>query len=205
MITRRLLHAIILGLPEEFLQHLPPPWPLIARLIHMARREGASPANALRYAFFRLGATGRATLRTGLAVIWPVMHIPGLSYRQREVLIVLRALRTASLAQVCTLVLQDRSNTFRRLAALVSKELAIKFNKASGVFYMAVEVPLTRAEKAAINQILDQLVNNFPGETETDLREYQQATEPLLPWSDSYRKNKAADRQHLQQRQHPQQ
>ncbi|MCW5877275.1 MAG: hypothetical protein KIS80_00235 [Anaerolineales bacterium] len=204
MITRRLLHAIILGLPEEFLQHLPPPWPLIARLIHLARLEGASPATSLRYALYRLGATGRQTLRKSLSIIWPVMNLPGLSYRQREVLIVLRSLQTASLTQICTLVLQDRSNTFRRLAVLVRKDLAIKFNKGSAVFYMAVLVPLNRAEKAAINQILDQLVNNFPNENEVDLRQYQQAAEPLLPWSENYRKNKAENQQHLQQQQHGQ-
>lgn len=183
MISRDMLYAILLGLPERFLEHLKAPWSLIATLVRLAREEKADPVTALRYAVIRLGANGRNTLRKALLAVLPVMSIPDLSYRQKEALIALRSQHTASLPQLCSALLQDRSNTHRRMAALVTKGFAIKFIQPNGVFYMSVDIPLDKATRLAINKFLDELIHNFPAENETDLEVYARAAEPLLPWS----------------------
>ena len=56
----------------------------------------------------------------------------------------------------------------------------------NGVFYMAVDTPLEKSQRLAINKFLDELIHNFPAENETDLEVYARATEPLLPWSKTY-------------------
>ena len=85
-----MLYAIILGLPEKFLEYLKGPWFLVARLVRLAREEKADPVTALRYAVFRLGPDGRNLLRKALLNVLPVMSIRGLSYRQKEALLALR-------------------------------------------------------------------------------------------------------------------
>ena len=187
MISRDMLYAIILGLPEKFLEHLKGPWFLVARLVRLAREQNADPVTALRYAVFRLGPDGRNLLRKALLNVLPVMSIRGLSYRQKEALLALRSRHTASLPQLCSALLQDRSNTHRRMAALVRKGFAIKFMQPNGVFYMAVDTPLEKAQRGAINKFLDELIHNFPAENETDLEVYARATGPLLPWSKTYK------------------
>jgi len=182
MISRDLLYAILLGLPDKFLEFLAAPWPFIATLIRLARERNAGPVAALQYAVHRLGVNGRGMLRKALQRVAPVMSLPGLTYRQREALLALRSLHTASLRQLCSVLLQDRSNIHRRMAALVRKGYAIKFMQPNGVFYMAVDEPLQKGERAAINKFLDELIRNFPSENESDLAPYATAAEPFMPW-----------------------
>ncbi len=158
MISREILYAILQGLPVQYLEHLDVSWRVFARRIAKARREGHGPTAALRIAFNEAEYHELRKFKQAAQHIIPVMQISGLSYRQRETLIVLREAGTASLAQLCRVLAQDRSNTYRRLNALVRKGYAVKFFQPGGVYYHAVSSPMQKSIKVAVNQLLDELV-----------------------------------------------
>jgi hypothetical protein len=158
MISIELLHALLQGLPSKFLEHLNPPWPLIATRIQLQIDEGEDPVSALKFAFMSTKDYERRSIRETLLQVLPVMQIPGLSYRQREALIALRSAKTASLSQLCQVLAQDRGNTFRRMGALVNKGLAFKFYRPGGVYYFAVLTPMEKSAKVAVSHFIDELI-----------------------------------------------
>ncbi|MEX2161096.1 MAG: helix-turn-helix domain-containing protein, partial [Anaerolineales bacterium] len=167
MLSREMLYAILQGLPYKYFQHLDAPWPLIAKRINLCLDEGLDPVSALKAAFKWMGPYERRTVKETLLLVAPVMHIPGLSYRQREVLVALRSAKIASLSQLCRTLAQDRGNTHRRLAALVSKGLAVRFFQPGGAFYFAIPAPMEKSVKLAVNQFIDDLTDEFAAEPTT--------------------------------------
>ncbi len=158
MISRDMLYALLLGLPEKYFAHLGQPWPLLARRVHIALGQGLGPVAALRQAFAHTGSAERAGLRQTLEHLLAVAQIPGLSYRQREALVALRTAKSASLSQLCAILGQDRRNTQRRLKALVDKGLAYKFYQPNGAHYFAIIAPLDREVRHSINAFLDEML-----------------------------------------------
>ena len=165
MISREMLYALLQGLPEKYFAHLDAPWHFIARLIDIELKQGRDPITALKAAFARTNDYSRQKIKETLLNVMPVMQIPGLSYRQREALIALRSVKSASLAQLCRILAQDRRNLYRRLNALVSKGLALRFYQPGGVFYFAISSPMEKSLKIAVNQFLDELTKEFSAES----------------------------------------
>lgn len=153
-----MLYAILQGLPYNYLEHLDPPWPLIAKRIYYYLKAEYDAVTAVKYSFLDMTETERAVIKETLIQVMPVMQIPGLSYRQREALIALRSAKTASLAQLCRVLMQDRGNTHRRMSALVKKGLAVRFFQPGGVFYFAVQAPLEKSVKSAVNTVVNDLI-----------------------------------------------
>jgi hypothetical protein len=58
----------------------------------------------------------------------------------------------------------------------------------NGVYYLAIESPLDKSERAAVLKLVDELLNDFPEENDADLKVYEDATLPLLPWADLLKK-----------------
>jgi hypothetical protein len=133
MISREMLYALLQGLPEKYFAHMDAPWHFLARLINLELKAGRDPISALKEAYARTNDFSRQKIKETLLNVFPVMQIPGLSYRQREALIALRSVRSASLAQLCCILAQDRRNLYHRLTALTRKGLAIKFYQPGGV------------------------------------------------------------------------
>lgn len=169
MISREMLYALLQGLPEKYFAHLDAPWHYIARLINIELKHGRDPISAVKAAFARTEGYSREKIKEALLNVLPVMQIPGLSYRQREALIALRSAKdkTASLAQLCRILAQDRSNTRRRLNALVQKGLAVKFFQPGGAFYFAISSPMEKSLKLAVNQFMNDLIKEFSAEPTT--------------------------------------
>ena len=165
MISREMLYALLQGLPEKYFAHLDAPWHFIARLIDIELKAGRDPITALKAAFARTNDYSRQKIKETLLNVMPVMQIPGLSYRQREALIALRSVKSASLAQLCRILAQDRRNLYRRLNALVSKGLAVRFYQPGGVFYFAITSPMEKSLKLAVNQFLEELIKEFSAES----------------------------------------
>ena len=149
------------GLPYPYLQHLDAPWPLIGKRIHVALNQGHDPYFAVKLAFAQTRESEREKIKGTLLQVLPVMQIPGLSYRQREALIALRASNVASLAQLSRVLVQDRANTHRRLSALVKKGLAVKFYQPGGVYYFAIPKPLEKSVKAAVSRFINNLIQEY--------------------------------------------
>lgn len=161
MLTLDLLYAVMLGLPSKDLHHLnETAWRVLCSRIERFLASGHDPLTALKLALETAGDWERTELRKALQQVLPVMSIPGLSYRQRQALIALRYVKTASLTQLAYTLMTDRSNTHRRLQALVRRGLAIKFSQPGGVRYMAVTTPLPKHVKLGVQQLLDELLQD---------------------------------------------
>jgi predicted transcriptional regulator len=93
----------------------------------------------------------------------------GLSYRQKEALIALRVAGVASLAQLSRVLLQDRSNTHKRLNALVSKGYAMKFFRPGGIYYFAVPHRVEKSLKISVNDLLNNLIEESAAEAQPNL------------------------------------
>lgn len=139
MITHDMLYALLQGLPTKYLDHLPEPWPAMARRISQVLRSGSDYRAALRAAFQEAPPEELEALKKAFIIAWGVVHIPRLTYRQREVLIALRTVQVASLAQISAIVSQERRNTLRRLEVLANKGLLKKIMQPNGMHYFAVQ------------------------------------------------------------------
>ncbi|MCL5429410.1 MAG: hypothetical protein M1347_06400 [Chloroflexi bacterium] len=180
MISREMLYALLLGLPEKYFEHLDWPWPWVAKSIRIGLNQGLDPLSALKSGFARLGDQPLAKVKETLLSILLVMEIPGLSYRQREALVALRSVKAASLAQMCRILAQDRRNTYRRMNALVSKGLAFRFYQPGGVHYFAISTPMDRSLKHEINHFIDDLIKEFSAEAATQSTQPTQSTRQTL-------------------------
>lgn len=158
MLSLDMLYAVLQGLPPKYLNHLEWPWPQFCERIARALASGADAVAALRLALNNSSPSQIAAIRKSLREIEPVMHLPNLTYRQREVLIALRNSKTASLAQLTHILAQDRSNIHRSLSALIKKGHAIRFFRPGGAYYMAVDSPIEKSVKLAAFQLIDEIL-----------------------------------------------
>jgi hypothetical protein len=159
MITLELIYAVLRGLPARYLDFLDPPWPPFIQRIENALKNGQDPMSALRFALDSMNDWAKTVLRKTLSQVRPVMRLPGLSYRQKEALVALRSAGVVSLTQLSRVLVQDRSNTHKRLAVLVSKGYALKFFRSGGTYYFAITSPVEKSLKHSVNLLLDQLID----------------------------------------------
>ena len=83
-----------------------------------------------------------------------VLQLPGLTYRQKEVLMVLRSMGPAPLPRLNRALKMDRSNLRRRLVALVHKGYVVKFLHPRGTHYFA---PAAQVDKSLHSSIREQV------------------------------------------------
>lgn len=157
MLTIEMLYAVLQGLPSSHLDYLDPPWPIFCKRIERALKAGLDPLTALKAALENMGDFERRMLRKALAQSLSVMPMPGLSYRQKEALIALRYAGVVSLAQLSRVLVQDPSNTRKRLTVLVKKGFAMKFFRPGGVHYFAVPAPIEKSLKVSVHDLLSEL------------------------------------------------
>lgn len=174
MLTIEMLFAILQGLPSAYYAHLTPRLKVFCDRIRARVRAGDSPPLALTRAFEEATEWERGDIKQMLTQSATVMHLPGLSRLEKETLLALRHAKTASLAQLSHALQRDRSNTFRRLAAIVKKGHAIRFYNLSGLIYIAVDKPLDKKTRRAIHltlsQIFVQLETDAPAKITTNAK-----------------------------------
>jgi hypothetical protein len=158
MLSLDMLYAVLQGLPPKYLNHLEWPWPQFCERIARSLNSGADAAAALRSAVNSCSPSQLAAIKKSLREIEPVMHLPGLTYRQREALIALRNSKTASLAHLTHILALDRSNIHRSLSALIKKGYAIRFFRPGGVHYMAIDSPIEKSVKLAAFQMITEIL-----------------------------------------------
>jgi hypothetical protein len=169
MLTLETLYALLQGLPAKYLDFLDPPWPPFCQRIENALKQGMDPLAALQFALDAMNAWGRSMLKNALSQVRPVMNLPGLSYRQKEALIALRYAGVASLAQLSRVLVQDPSNTRKRLMALVNKGYAMRFFRPGGVYYFAIPSRIDKSLKISVNELLNDLIDASALEAQPNL------------------------------------
>ncbi len=167
MLTLDMLYAVLQGLTSNYLGHLDRVWISFCVRIQLALEEGKDPISALKLAFQKAQPWELYSMKEALREVMPVMRLPGLSYRQKETLIALRCAKVASLSQLTRVLLEDRSNTHKRLTVLVRRGLAVKFFQPDGVYYFAVPAPLEKEVKSAVSQMIDQFLEELAPTTPT--------------------------------------
>lgn len=158
MLTIEMLYAVLQGLPASHLDFLDPPWLHFCERIERALKAGLDPLTALKSALDTMGDYERRMLRKVLAQSRSVMPMTDLSYRQKEALIALRYAGAASLAQLSRVLVQDPSNTHKRLAVLVKKGFAMRFFRPGGIYYFAVPARIEKSLKVSVNDLLNDLI-----------------------------------------------
>lgn len=154
MLTLEILYAVLQGLPPDQLNFLDEVWIVFCNRINRRLADGKDPASAFTIAYEDAGDWERRELNKVFAQAFPVLPIPGLTFRQKEVLIALRYSKAASLNRLSRILGADRSNTHRRLDVLVKRGLAFKFYGKGGVCYLAIEGVLDRDTKHKIHQVV---------------------------------------------------
>ncbi len=175
MLTFEMLYAVLQGLPSSYLDHLDKEWIRFCVQIQLALEKGHDPISALRTAIQNAEGWQIESMRRSFKKMHTVMHLTGLTYRQKETLAALRVAGVASLAQLSRVLMRDRSDIHKRLAALVKKGLAIKFFRPGGVYYLAVSGPLQRSVKSAAHQAFFELMENLLADPNS------KATKPPIP------------------------
>lgn len=151
-------YAVLQGLPSKYFAFLDLPRPPFCQRIENALKAGEDPLAALQYALDAMNDWGRSMLKKLLSLVNAVMELPGLTYRQKEVLIVLRSMGAASLPQLNRALKQDRSNLRRRLYALVDKGYAVKFLRPEGTYYYAPPSRTDKSLRSSVRELLKTLI-----------------------------------------------
>lgn len=160
-----MLYVVLQGVPASFFDHLDRPWFVFCENLAKVIAKGGSPQEALSFALSESERWQMDAIRSLLLAIGPAMQVPGLSYRQREVLLALRNAKVASLTRLSHLISMDVSNTHKRLAKLVARGLAVKFYRPGGPHYFAVVNPVSRQFRKQVHEFLLPLLsdpNNLP-------------------------------------------
>src|SRR3990172_2203912 len=110
MLTLEMLFAVLQGLPASFLTQLDSSWQTFCGRLEFALRRHTDPLEALKNALLGASQQEIRYLGRALAMAESVMGLPGLSARQKQVLIVLRYEHAASLSRLHKLLNWDRSN-----------------------------------------------------------------------------------------------
>jgi hypothetical protein len=155
MLTFEILYAVLLGLNPEYLVHLDEPWRRFCRNLSQELRR-LPPLQALEKTV--RDEYSHKEVMALFAHIDKTISIPGLTYRQKEALIALRESKIASLPRLCQILGTDRSNTHKRLNALVKKGFAGKFSRPGGVHYFAISGSLDRSLRAGIHNVFHSLL-----------------------------------------------
>jgi hypothetical protein len=161
MLTLEALFAVLQGLRPDHLTHLEPIWKVFCDEIHQELNKGHDPLTALTIVLDQAEYGVLNAINRLLSQIQPAMQLPGLTFRQKEVLIALRYAKVASLAQLSRELVEDRRNTYRRLTALVKKGLALKFFRKDGVFYFAIPAALDHSVKDAVFHLIADRARQF--------------------------------------------
>ncbi len=161
MLTFEMLYAVLQGLPSSYLDHLDKEWIWLCTHIQLAMEKGFDPISALKLAIQQAEYWQIVEMRRSFKKMRAVMNLTGLSYRQKETLVALRLAGVASLAQLSHVLIRDRSDTHKRLAALVKKGLAVKFFRPGGVYYFAVPGSLKRPIRSAAHQMIVDLMETL--------------------------------------------
>jgi len=158
MLTLDMLYAVLQGLPPSYLTYLDAPLAYFCGRIHAALNNGHDPISALNLALKNSGPSAIQNIKKIFAQTKPVMHIPGLTFAQRQVLVALRYAKVASLSQLSHALVMDRANTNRRLIALAKKGLVLKFYSKGGAYYLPIPAPLDKKVKREVYRLInDQL------------------------------------------------
>src|SRR5690606_4758184 len=104
MLSLDLLYAVLQGLPATHLQHLDRPWLLFCERIEQALKGGQSALSALRLALEETHESHIRVIKKALTHVAAVRGLKKLSYRQKQLLMVLRVAKVASLRQLCSSV-----------------------------------------------------------------------------------------------------
>jgi DNA-binding MarR family transcriptional regulator len=139
MISLNLIQAVLQGLSTKYLDDLPEPWETMFRRLaaNMAWTKGDF-LKSLQATLAELGDWEQEKIVSLFRDMLVVSQLPGLSFRQRQVLVALRNLQVATVPQLCMMLAQDRTHLHRRLNALVSKGYALKFYNKKGVHFFAL-------------------------------------------------------------------
>ncbi len=184
MITFDILYAMLLGLPSSYLAHLDNEWGSLGAHIYEALQAGSDPVSALTLALQQAPFWQVLELRRSFKKVRTVMSLPGLTYSQKELLLALRNAEVASLAQLSRAVMRDRNNTYRRLIALISKGLVVKFPRPDGVFYFAVKARVDSPTRSKVHQIMKEVMDYILADTEEKLHslaKFQPSTTSTTP------------------------
>jgi len=154
MLTLDMLYAVIQGLPADHLDYLDRPWYLLAVRIERALKEGLDPTSALHSALSNSADWERQVYLRAFIHEEPVLALPDLTPRQKEALIALRYAGACSLAQLCRILVQERSNTRRRLDVLIEKGYVIKYFRRDGAYYLAITSFLDDATKSKAAEMM---------------------------------------------------
>ncbi len=167
MLTLDILYAVLQGLPHDYLTFLDEVWRAFCRTINRELERGADPTSAFKQALKNASSWEVREINRLFAQATQVIHVPGLTYRQREVLTALRYSKVASLTNLSRALGADRGNTHRRLEVLVKKRLAFKFYGKGGVCYLAISDPLPREAKIEIHKFIRQELEFAAGRSTT--------------------------------------
>ncbi len=180
MITFELLYAMLLGLPSSYLDHLENEWSTLGGHIYEALQAGNDPVSALKIALQTAPYWQIIALRRSFTLIKQVLALPGLTYRQKELLLALRTAKVASLAQLSRSVNSHRQNTFCRLNALITKGLVVKFPRPDGVYYFPVADRLQSAARSSVHRMMLEVMDFILADSEGKLHSLAKF-QPSLP------------------------
>lgn len=94
----------------------------------------------------------------------------------------MRVAGVASLAQLSRVLLQDRSNTHKRLSVLVNKGFVMKFFRPGGIYYFAVPHRVDKSLKISVNDLLNKLIEESASEAQPNPPHQPQLPQsPQLP------------------------
>ena len=181
MLTFEILYAMLLGLPSSYLEHLDNEWSSLGAHIVEALHAGHDAVSALKIALQAAPYWQILGLRDSFKMIKGVMALPGLSYRQKELLMALRSAKVASLAQLSRSVNCDRNNTHKRLITLVNKGFAVKFPRPDGVYYFAVAARLDSSARSAAHRMLIEVMDYILADTQGKLHSLAKFEPSIAP------------------------
>jgi hypothetical protein len=162
MLTFDLLWAILQGLPVLFIDRvIGRDWVQFCLRIERARRAGLDPVSALKHALQEADRWQLRSRRAMFEKFQPILKIPGLTYRQRELLFTVSVSGPCDLPKLTMLLAQDRSHIHRRLGGLVAKGLIVKFGRQDGIFYFAPTLRLDRSQKTATFRLIMEVLGTL--------------------------------------------
>ena len=157
MLTLEMICALLQGLPADHLDHLDRPWYLLAVRIERALKEGLDPTSALHAALSNSAEWERQVFLRAFLQEEPVLALPVL-WRTGFFFFRSPTRRcfsdASSLSQLSRILVQDRSNTRRRLEVLIEKGYAVKYFRRDGAYYLAISSPLDDQTKSKVTGLM---------------------------------------------------
>jgi hypothetical protein len=155
MLSLNLLEAVLQGLAPVYLHQDYSSKQFLFR-IERAMQNGAPPLEALKLALSQATDPELRIIHYFAAQAEYVSQFTDLSFRQKELLVALRANGISSAVELSCILNWERSHTHHRLTALIQKGYAGKFYGEKGPRYFPVRQPLRSSVKIqALQLILD--------------------------------------------------